>query len=529
MASTARLLTNAVVLTPAPTAHDSVAIVDGNIVAIGKRADAEAALPTEHEVTDVGGRTLAPGFIDAHTHPLPMCFFEHHENLSACTSLSDVFDQLSDRASREASDGWVVGLLIDDEQLAEKCLPTRTELDRVAAGRPVVLLRRDGHHAVGSTAAFEAVGIDHNTPDPEGGVIHHDADGSLSGLCGEKAAAMLLAGVPLPPWEHFEAALDRIVARFARAGVTALSAICQTNDEGPSGASGTDEWAAWSLLIDRVPFDVQTILIAPTRQQTIELSDGPLHRPDIGRRLDAVKVFLDGTLGGHTACMHSPYADGDGTGMLTIDTETAYARMVEAHLHGLQICVHAIGDRANSIAADLYQRLYREHPTHPSEHRHRVEHASVLDEATVEKFAEVGISTVVQPNSLVSESHWLGKRLGPNRMGNVYPYRRMLDAGIVVAGSSDGPMESIDVLPAMSACTERPGTSEAQAISATEALAMYTTAGAWVRRSEHRLGELRVGLRADVVELSGDPTRGLDGVEVTATISGGVDLYRVKP
>src|SRR5690606_17288903 len=127
-----------------------------------------------------------------------------------------------------------------------------------------------------------------------------------------------------------------------------------------------------------------------------------------GRRVDAVKLFLDGTLGGASACMHHPFADRtDTAGMRTLPDDEAYRRMVAAHLAGLQICVHAIGDRANHDAADLFARLLIEHP---GAHRHRVEHASVLDDKTVESFARHGVSCVVQPVSLRSEAHWLAAR-----------------------------------------------------------------------------------------------------------------------
>jgi predicted amidohydrolase YtcJ len=337
---------------------------------------------------------------------------------------------------------------------------------------------------------------------------------------------MLMAGVPLPDLGEFEAALDRVVARFARHGVTALSAMCQTSDEGPAGEAGALEWAAWSMLVDRVPFDLQTILVAPTLAQVEELSAGPLHRPGADRRLDAVKLFLDGTLGGHTACMHAPYADGGGSGLLTLDPETAYERMVEAHLAGLQVCVHAIGDRANATAAELFSRLYREHPADPALNRHRIEHASVLDEPTVEALAANGVSAVVQPISLRSEQHWLAKRLGPERVERVYPYRRLLDAGVVVAGSSDAPIESIDVVAAMACAVDRLGFAPGQALTPAEALGLYTTGGAWARRSEHRVGRLAPGLRADLVELDGDPDVAVEDLEVTATTCAGVDLHR---
>lgn len=527
MAPTARLFTNAELRTPtpAPPGQDSVGVVDGTIVAVGDRATAEAALPAEHEVVDVSGRILAPGFVDAHVHPLPMCFFEHHEDLGGCTSLEEVFDRLSDRAAREPADGWVVGMQIDDEVLAEKRLPTRSELDAVGGGRAVVLLRRDGHHAVASSAAFEAAGVDEATPDPPGGVFHRGPDGRLTGLCGERASAMVMSGVPLPDLDEFQAAMDRVVARFARVGVTSISAMCQTGTEGPAGDAGALEWAAWSMLVDRVPFDLQTILIAPTAEQREELRAGPLHRPEQDRRLDAVKIFMDGTLGGRTACMHAPYADEGGTGMLTLDPDVVYSRMVEAHLAGLQVCVHAIGDRTNATVAELFARLYREHPAEPAQHRHRVEHASVLDEATIEALAANGVAAVVQPISLRTESHWLAARLGPDRIAQAYPFRSMLDAGIVVAGSSDAPVEPIDVVAAMSCTVDRAGIAPAQSIEPAEALDLYTRGGAWARRSEHRVGSITPGTRADLVELDGSLDQ-VGELAVTATTCAGVDLYR---
>lgn len=525
---TARLFTNATLRCPEPAlpGHDSVAVLDATIVAVGTRAEAETALPAGHEVVDVAGRTLAPGFIDAHMHPLPACYFEHHEDLSTCASLEEVFDRLADRAASRPADDWVVGFQLDDEQLAERRLPSRDELDRVAGGRPVALLRRDGHHAVASSAALAAVGIHADSPDPPGGTIHHDETGQLSGLCAERAATMVMGGVPMPEYAEFEAAMDRLVGRYARNGVTALSAMCQTSAEGPAGEAGALEHAAWSMLIDRVPFDVQTILIAPSAQDLAELAGGPLDRPDAHRRLDAVKLFLDGTLGGHTACMHAPYADASSTGMMTLGADDAYPQMVAAHLAGLQVCIHAIGDRANATAAELFTRLYREHPAAPDEHRHRIEHASVLDDATIEAFAAAGVSAVVQPISLRSEGHWLAKRLGPDRLDHTYPYRSLVDAGISVAGSSDAPIESIDVLGAMQCAVERNGVAPAQALTPSEALAMYTSAGAWVRRCENQLGTIAPGRRADLVELDGDPTGSMAGLQVTATICAGVDLYR---
>jgi predicted amidohydrolase YtcJ len=522
------VVTGAPILDPAPrdAAVDSVAVADGRILAVGPRSVVQAHLPATHDVVDLSdrpGAVIVPGFVDSHLHPLPLCFFEHHLDLDPCTSLDDLFDLLRDRAERPDVDDegreWVVGLRLDEEHLRDGRLPTRVELDEVAGGRPVVILRRDGHHAIGSTAALAAAGFHPGCADPDGGVVHRAPDGSLTGLCGESASSLLLSPVPLPEWGHMEAALDRAVARMAGHGITSISAMCQTTGEGPAGDAGELEAIGWSMLLDRVPFDVQTIVIGAPAASVTELQTTALHDPAQRRRLDAVKIFLDGTLGGRTACLHRPYADEGGCGMRTIEPEAAYVRMVDAHVAGLQVCVHAIGDRANADAADLFGRLLAEHPV--SGHRHRVEHASVLDPATVDRYAELGVSAVVQPISIESERQWLASRLGPDRIDRVYPYRRLLDAGVVVAGSSDAPIEALDVLEAMACAVDRRGIGTGQAITPTEALAMYTTGAAWVRSTEADTGRVDVGQRADLVVLSAAPSGDNADVEVLVTIADG--------
>jgi len=520
----ARILTNAKVLTPAatPGGTDSVGMHGGRIVAVGSADSVAAAMPADHDTVDLSGSVIAPGFVDAHLHPLPMCFFRHHVDLNGCAELSQVLDLLADRAAATAPDGWVVGLALDDEALKERRLPTRAELDMVGGSRPVVILRRDGHHALGSSAALAAAGIDRTTPDPAGGVIHRGPDGEPTGLCGESASSMLMAPVPIPSLEELSTALDLVVAELASRGVTAISAICQTSGEGPAGEAGALEHLAWSMMIERVPFDVQTILIGCDAAMLTQLRDSPLHEPGAGRRLDAVKLFLDGTLGGRTACMHAPYADAaSDKGMLTLDPDAAYARMVDAHTSGLQVCVHAIGDRANTVAVGLFERLAEEHPPGRGAPVHRIEHASVLESATVERMAAAGVAAVVQPISVASERAWLSGRLGPERLGHVYPFRSLLDAGVTVAGSSDAPIESTDVLAAVRCAVDRAGIADEEAISAPEALALYTTGASTVRDTAGVTGTLTPGARADVVVLSEDPNRNPERVEVEATIAAG--------
>lgn len=513
---------------PAPPGHDALATIGDRIVAIGTEDDCRAALPSDAEVLDLAGSVLAPGFVDAHLHPLVMCVFERQLVLDGARSLADVLDAVADQARTTAADRAVMGFQLDEEVLAERRLPTAVELERAGGGRPVVLLRRDGHSAVASTSALASVGLDRPGTDPSGGAVDRDGQGIPTGTVRERAVEPLLALMADVTLEDLEDGCRTWSDRLVRQGVTAISAMCQTTSEGPSGDAGTFEALGWSSLVDRVPFDVQTILLAPDPVAVAEARSGPLHDPARGRRVDALKLFLDGTLGGRTACMHHPFSDHTSSrGMANLDEDEARRRITAAHLAGLQVCIHAIGDRANRQAAELLGGVLA---AHPGDHRHRVEHASVLDDVTVDRFAELGITAVVQPINLRSEAHWLERRVGADRLDRTYPYRRMLDAGVAVAGSSDAPIEATDVVAAIAAAVHRPELAPAQAITGAEALALFTTGGSWARRTEDRLGRLAPGLRADLVVLDGDPATvapsRLGDLAVLATVIGGRDHHR---
>ncbi|NLA36621.1 MAG: amidohydrolase [Actinobacteria bacterium] len=531
------LFHNARILAPnaLDRAVDSVAVVAGTIVAVGPTSRCREVLTSEMNGSsnltevDLGGRTLTPGFADAHTHPLVMSVFENHLRFDDATSIGDVLDAVADRARQVEESSTVIGFQLDDALLAERRLPTGDELDAVAHGRKVVLIRRDGHHAVGSTAAILAAGLDDPAAVPAGGHVERDAAGRPTGLVGENAVSPLLGLMDEVSVESLAEGASSWSRRMLRQGITAMSAICQTAAEGPSGPAGELEAFGWSVLTDNLPFDIQTILIAPDLSH-VDAWKGvaSLHTPSARRRLDAIKLFLDGTLGGATACMHAPFADRSHTaGMRTLGDDDAYRRMVDAHLCGLQICIHAIGDKANRDAADLFARLLTEHP---GTHRHRVEHASVLDARTIELFAEHGISCVVQPISIANERHWLADRLGAERLGRAYPYASLLRAGVNVAGSSDAPIEPTDVLAAMSAAVDRLGVAPAEALTPIEALAMYTTGSAHARMVADHQGQIAVGHAADFAVLSADPTEvGYGALVVDATVIGGAARFLSAP
>ncbi len=528
------LFSGATVLTPdAQPPGTSVATLGAQILAVGSDEDCRSALSgagvTDPVVRDVTGTTLVPGFVDAHLHPMVMCVFEQQLLLDDVASVGDVCDVLADRARAQPDGAALVGFQLDGELLAERRLPTAAEIDAVVGERDVVLLCRDGHHAIGSTAALRSAGLIDGPSGPgvvpPGGHVVIGAGGDPTGLVGERAVEPLMALMPEVTIDSLVTGLASWSDRLLRQGITSISAMCQTTSEGPAGPAGELEAFGWSALSGDLPFDIQTILITPEPHEVLADRDPSLHDPERGRRMDAVKLFLDGTLGGRTACMHHAFADANraddaaACGMRTTDDAEALRRMEAAHLAGLQICVHAIGDAANHAAADLFGRLLARHP---GVHRHRVEHASVLDDHTIEAFAQLGITAVVQPINLRSEAHWLARRVGTERLERTYCLRTMADAGITIAGSSDAPIERTSVLAAMAATVSAP--IDTQRLTRAEALRAFTTGGSWARITEGDIGTIAAGARADLVVLDRNPTDlgvALDDVVVRSTTVAG--------
>jgi predicted amidohydrolase YtcJ len=478
------------------------------IVAVGSEDDCRAALATcgarEAEEIDLAGRCIVPGFIDTHLHPVGMLYFDLHADLSRATSIAEVQAVLRAAAAAQPDDPCVVGLRLQDENLAELRLPTRDELDAVCHERPVVVLEHDGHSAAGNSVALAAAGLDRMTSDPPGGRLARDASGRPSGAAFESAAQLLLGASPSPSLDRFRDTARSTFARMSAHGITSAGVILQTDEEGPGGSGAALESLGFLMLLDQVPFSTYAILIGRTVDAAVAARSSVLHDPDAGRRVGGFKIFADGTFGSCTACMHDPFSDRPGErGMMTLGEDEIYARMRAAHDAGLQICVHAIGDAAVERCVDLYERLLREAPR--DDHRHRIEHASIAEPALIARIARLGIAVSTQPLFIHSEKTWLERRLGPERTRHVYPLRAFADAGVLVGGASDAPVESTDVLHAIACCVTREGFVPEQSLTAAEALALFTRDAARLQFEEHEKGTLAAGKRADLVVLDANP------------------------
>jgi predicted amidohydrolase YtcJ len=509
----------------------ALATLDGRILEVGDVSacrDALAAAGARRaERVDLAGRCLLPGFIDTHLHPIPLLYFDLNADLRGVRSIAALGDALRDAAAPLAPGEWLVGLQLEDEELAEGRLPTRAELDAACPERPVVVFERDGHSTSGNSLALAAAGIAAGTPDPPGGRIERSADGTPLGPCRETAAQLLFGAVPTPALERLQVGAQAAFGRLAACGITSAGVVLQTDDEGPAGAAGRLETLAMQMLLARAPFSTYAILIGRSVAAALAARATPLHDPASGRRVGGFKIFADGTFGSRTACMREAFSDSPSCGFLTLDPDEILARMRAAHAAGLQICVHAIGDAAVDRCVTLFERLLAEHPR--VDHRHRIEHASLVPPELVPRIARLGLYVSTQPLFIHSEKTWLHRRLGGERARHVYPLRDFVDAGIVVGGASDAPVESLDVLHAIECCVTREGFEPQQALTPFEALRMFTSDAARLQFEEHEKGTLTPGKRADLVVLSANPLTvapdRISGIRVLRSVLAGRVTY----
>lgn len=510
-----------------PTA-EAVAVQRGKIIAVDSKADCRKALGNDFESVDLKAKALLPGFIDTHLHPAMMIYFDINVDLTDESSIESLQDKMRARAESASAKEWIVGLRFEDQDLAEKRLPTRHDLDDACPDHAAVIVKHDGHMVVGNTRAIEAAKISASTDNPDGGVIDREDDGYPAGPFRENAAQLLMKAMPMPEIRSLTDGAKKTFSKLVAKGITSAGVVLQTHDEGPAGGSGAFEVLLMQMLADHIPINMYSLLIAKDMEQIEAARKTKLNNEQMGNRIGAIKIFADGTFGSCTAYMYEPFSDQpDKRGFMTLGEDEIYRRMVDAHKAGLQVCVHAIGDAANRKCVDLYEKLLKEHPK--DDHRHRLEHASQLDAGTIEDIARLGLVVSTQPLFIHSEKSWLHKRLGKERAKMTYPFKSLLEAGVRVAGASDAPIESTDVLHAIQCCVTREGFEPGQGITAAEAVRMFTINAAYAQFEDKIKGSISVGKRADMVVLSDNPasvpTEKIRDIKVERTISGGKVLY----
>lgn len=492
---------------------DSVLVQAGRIQAVGWADDLRQPHVAEERYSD---SVIVPGLGDAHFHPTYYTASLTKLNLQDATDMADLSDSLRLAAKNLSPSEPLVGIRVNNEQLAEGRLPTRHDIDKVVNDRPVILYRYCGHVAVVNTFALETAGIDPSTVDPIGGILDRDEMGP-NGILRETAIELVAdaineRSVGLDP----EAVLSSLRGLVTQ-GLTHLGAIVKVG-QGLWCGMGDDIAIMREIALD-LPLELHVLVIADTPAE-LEAAADSLNNAGPRLKFLGMKDFSDGSFGGHTAAMRLPFTDRPDTrGTLRFDTERIGPVARASLALGGNVALHAIGDLANHEVATFMGQLRNEGAPASSL---RIEHASVLTDADLELISSVGALASVQPAFLTSETEWLEERVGTDRIGQTYAYRSMLEAGIPIAGGSDCPVEPPNPLHGMAAARDRAGLSQEQCLTGAEALNMFTDGVALA------IGEpppMSVGSRANFTILDRDPVTAtpdeLRHAEVISTWVGG--------
>ncbi|HKE59812.1 MAG TPA: amidohydrolase, partial [Pyrinomonadaceae bacterium] len=416
----------------------AVAIKGDRVVFVGTDSEAQKFVGQNTRVVDLHGKTVFPGFVDAHQHLSGVGFREMTLNLEGTTSLEDFLAKVKSRVDQAKPGEWVTGRGWIETHWQPPVFPTRLDLDLVAPNNPVILGRADGHGAVANSAAFKLAGIDKNTPNPFGGEISKDKQGEPNGMLLDAAQGLVRRKVPPTSAADSERAVAAGAKRDVELGWT------QIQDAGGS----YEDIAIFKKLYGtgELKLRIYKAVYGPGGSANRLLSEGPI-LGEFQNRLTVrtIKVVSDGALGSRGAALLEPYSDKpDTSGFLTVKAEELRPMLVEALRKGIQVETHAIGDRANRFILDEYERALKEVPSAERKiavPRWRVEHSQIVNPADIPRFAKLGIIPSMQPSHAIGDLFFAPSRLGMDRLAGAYAWQSFIKSGVVVPGGSDAPVE----------------------------------------------------------------------------------------
>ncbi|HVF16229.1 MAG TPA: amidohydrolase [Steroidobacteraceae bacterium] len=507
---------------------EAIAIKNDKIVAVGTSQDLQSAGKPARTI-DAKGRLVVPGFIDSHLH-----FVDAGRQISS-VQLRDARtrDEFGARIKAFADtlppNVWITGGSWDNSLWGGE-LPTRQWIDEVTGDRPVWLSRVDGHMALANTAALKLAGVTRNTAAIPGGEIVVDNKGEPTGALKDNAMSLIDKVVP-PPSAEIQ---DRALA----------AAMKYVNEQGVTSVQNMGTWedlAVFERASKNAKLTTRIYAVVPLADWA-RLRDemkGGAHQNTEWLRVGGLKGFVDGSLGSHTAAMFEPFADTpNNRGLFVTEPGPLYDWVSGADKAGLQVMVHAIGDRANSTLLDTYERVANENG--PRDRRFRIEHAQHLAPKDIPRFAQLDVIASMQPYHAIDDGRWAELYIG-NRIATTYAFRDLLDSNARLAFGSDWfvapatPLEGI-----YGAVTRRTlddknpeGWVPKQKITVEEAVRAYTSGAAYASFEEKSKGSIAPGLLADIVMLEQDiftiPAEQIRDVKIAMTVVGGKVVYERTP
>ncbi len=510
---------------------EAMAIRDGKIRCVGRLdfvlLECGANDPTA-ETIHLHGKFVMPGFNDAHVHLGHAGADLLSVRLNGVASIAELQKLVADAVSHHQEGEWIVGSGWDHTLWPDKKFPTKEELDAVSPKNPVFLTHISGHVAVANSLALRHGEITKDTPNPPGGVIERDANGEPTGML-EEDSAMGLVSDRIPDLK-----IDQ-----RRRGI--LMALADAAKNGVTSGQDFSDWADFLVYVQLKQEGKLTLRITEwlpfiDSMDQLENMRAQGGTTDPWLRTGPVKGFLDGALGSRTAAMLAPYSDDPSTsGILTNDPDKFRAMAIERDRAGFQINFHAIGDKANREALDIFEAVLKTNG--PRDRRDRVEHAQVLAPEDLPRFAQLNVIASMQPSHETTDMRWAGQRLGPERSKGAYAWASLLKSGAHLAFGTDYDVEPINPMRGLYACVTRElpeggpvgGWEPQEKISLQDCIRAYTTGSAYAQFEEGKKGELKVGEFADFIVLSDDitkiPPKQFAKVTVLRTVVGGRTVY----
>src|SRR5213595_201864 len=507
----------------------AVAIAAGKILAVGDSAAIARYLGSHTQVIRADGGLVIPGLADGHTHFIGGGFQLASVDLRNAATPQEFVRRIREYARTLKPGEWITGGDWDHTLWPGQPLPRHDWIDSVTPANPVFVNRLDGHEALANAAAMRAARVTRDTPTPPGGEILRDAKtGEPIGIFKDQALDLIGRAQPDPSPEQRDSALARALAHAASLGVTATAHM---------SASWAD-LASYRRLerAGRLPMRVALYLPVDAWRAVADTVRRAGSAGDPWVKIGGVKGFMDGSAGSRTAYFFEPYSDSAGyRGLLQHPEADMRSWIGNADSAGLQIAVHAIGDRANAILLSIYDSLARAHGRR--DRRFRVEHAQHLRPQDIPQFGNLGVIASMQPYHAIDDGRWVEQRIGPVRIKTTYAFRTLLDTGAKLAFGSDWTVAPLDPLAGVYAAVTRRtldgknpnGWVPEQKITVGEAFRAYTGGNAFATFDEKQRGALAPGYYADVVvvdrNLFATPAESLAAARVRVTIVGGKVVY----
>jgi predicted amidohydrolase YtcJ len=517
----------------------ALAARNGSIVAVGTDAEIARFVGPATQVIELKGQFAMPGFIEGHGHFTGLGELKLNLDLMNTKSWDEIVHMVALAAEKAKPGEWIYGRGWHQEKWTStpkpnvEGFPLKESLDKVSPNNPVALTHASGHATFVNSKALEVSKVTKATPDPEGGEILKDKAGNPTGLLRETASRVIRrgAGQPAPTPEEAETRGRRVLELADQESIS--KGITSFQDAG----SGFDVTDRVKRLIDEGRMRVRLwMMIRGGTAETLK-ANRVVGYGNNQLTIRAIKITADGALGSRGAWLLEPYSDkADSTGLATTPVEQMRAAAQVAYDAGYQVCIHAIGDRANREVLNIYEEAFKKNNRNGRDLRWRIEHAQHISGADIPRFGQLGVIASMQGVHCTSDAPWVPPRLGAKRAEEgAYVWQKLMKTGAVVTNGTDAPVEDVDPIASYYATVTRKAPDGKvfygdQKMSRIEALKSYTIANAFAAFEEDVKGSLAPGKLADITVLTKDittvPDDEIKSAKVAYTIIGGKVVYK---